>query len=259
MQLGKLKIIVILNLVLPNEKDYIKNTPDTGYKSLHLVYNYNKDIETNKQCRVEIQIRTHIHHSWATAVEVMGTYLGQPLKQNFGDKKYLDIFNKISKVFKVFEQKNIDFDFIDKVEKEIKNLNLLDKLNAFAITSNIIFDHHKSDYLLVTLDLINNKISIKGYSARKFYLANEDYLIQELENIDNNNIEVVLLSIDNVKKIKQYYPNYFMDTKEFALNLKRLFNYNKQIKQANLLQKDILDDKINTLTSNYFNNFFIKK
>jgi hypothetical protein len=36
----------------------------------------------------------------------------------------------------------------------------------------------------------------------------------ELEHFDNNVVEVVLLSIQDIKKLRQSYPNYFMDRDE---------------------------------------------
>lgn len=240
------------------EKDYIKETPKSGYRSLHLVYIYNKGIETTKQCRVEIQIRTYIHHSWATAVEVMGTYLRQPLKQSFGDKKYLDIFKDISKVFKDFESSKFDINFINKINEDINNLNLLDKLKTFTQISKYIDDDisNKGKYLLIKMDLRQNNTIIKRYSAKNFIKANNDYLILELENIDNKSVEVVLLSIDDISKLNKYYPNYFMDTTDFIKNLEKLFNYTNQMNKIDLLQKEILDDKINELSIEYFKKLF---
>jgi ppGpp synthetase/RelA/SpoT-type nucleotidyltranferase len=45
-----------------NEKNYIETPADSGYRSIHMVYKYDKGIELRKQCRVEIQIRTRLQH-----------------------------------------------------------------------------------------------------------------------------------------------------------------------------------------------------
>ncbi|SMN16065.1 hypothetical protein CRYPD_856 [uncultured Candidatus Thioglobus sp.] len=37
-----------------NEKNYIKNPQKSGYRSIHMVYKYEKNIPSEKQCRVEI-------------------------------------------------------------------------------------------------------------------------------------------------------------------------------------------------------------
>ena len=49
--------------------DYIKHPKQSGYRSLHMVYEYHSDtVDTyNKNMMVEIQYRTHLQHLWATA------------------------------------------------------------------------------------------------------------------------------------------------------------------------------------------------
>src|SRR3989339_1504482 len=77
---------------LVKETDYIISPKESGYRSIHLIYKYEKNVSPENICRIEIQLRTRIQHAWATAVEVIGTYLRQPLKQSFGDQNYLDLF-----------------------------------------------------------------------------------------------------------------------------------------------------------------------
>jgi hypothetical protein len=66
-------------------------------------------------------------------------------------------------------------------------------------------------------------IEIVRYAEAKFEQANDDYLKMEEDNNGNQAVEVVLVSIQDVKKLSQSYPNYFMDTTEFINNLKLLF------------------------------------
>lgn len=62
--------------ILKNQYDYIKNPKKSGYRSVHMVYQYKSDrIETyNRNMLIEIQFRTHLQHIWATAVETMGLF-----------------------------------------------------------------------------------------------------------------------------------------------------------------------------------------
>lgn len=54
-------------------KDYIKEPKSDGYKSLHQVIRYQNENHPELQgLRVEIQLRTKLQHSWATAVETLG-------------------------------------------------------------------------------------------------------------------------------------------------------------------------------------------
>ena len=53
--------------------DYIANPKPSGYRSLHMVYEYHSDkVDTyNKNMLIEIQYRTHLQHIWATALETL--------------------------------------------------------------------------------------------------------------------------------------------------------------------------------------------
>lgn len=213
--------------ILANEKDYIKKPDKSGYRSIHMIYKYEKEkyIPSYKQCRVEIQIRTKLQHSWATAVEVLGTFLNQPLKQSFGNKEYLDIFKKISQLFIGLENKKIDYEFIKEVKKDIEDTAFLEKLTNFNFVTKYL-DHKgvsQGQYLLLKTNCKEQEIEIARYSSVRFKQANEDYIDMEFENLGNDAVEVVLLSIRDIKKLQQSYPNYFMDTTDFIKNLQKLF------------------------------------
>ena len=90
---------------LTDEKDYILNPRDEdGYRSIHLIYKYrNRRTQEYDGLRIELQIRTRLQHIWATAVESMGTFLGQALKSRQGDQEWLDFFALISSAFALKE------------------------------------------------------------------------------------------------------------------------------------------------------------
>lgn len=62
--------------ILKREYDYIQNPKESGYRSYHMVYQFHSDRKEtyNKNMLIEIQFRTKIQHTWATAVEMMGIY-----------------------------------------------------------------------------------------------------------------------------------------------------------------------------------------
>src|SRR3546814_3079796 len=68
--------------------DYIRSPKSSGYRSIHLVLKYkSKKYPEYNNLLLEVQIRTHAQHSWATAVETVGAVLGQALKSSEGDRK----------------------------------------------------------------------------------------------------------------------------------------------------------------------------
>lgn len=243
-----------------NEKNYIENPPESGYRSIHMVYKYDKNIEIEKQCRVEIQIRTKLQHSWATAVEVLGTYLNQPLKQSLGKSEYLNIFKDISKLFVTLEKRNIDidYDFIKKVQQDIASVELFDKLQSFNMLFRHLNDSNnvQGQYVLLKMNFKERVVEIAQYGKVKFEQANKDYSKMELDNFANKAVEVVLLSIQDIKKLKQSYPNYFMDTTEFINNLDKLFNFTKEMQELQQLIDNSKDEKHKELLSKMLDDIF---
>lgn len=71
--------------ILKREYDYIQNPKDSGYRSYHMVYQFQSDKKDtyNKNMLIEIQFRTKLQHIWATAVEMMGIYTKIPIKSKY--------------------------------------------------------------------------------------------------------------------------------------------------------------------------------
>ena len=78
---------------LHREDDYITNPKSSGYRGFHLVYRYYSDRqETYDGLSVEIQLRSQLQHTWATAVETLGTFVQQALKSSRGEDEWLRFF-----------------------------------------------------------------------------------------------------------------------------------------------------------------------
>lgn len=207
------------------EYDYIKNPKESGYRSIHLIYKYEKNVEINSQCRIEIQLRTKIQHAWATAVEVIGTYLRQPLKQSFGDSELLDLFKEVSKVFILLENNQIDIDLFKKTSNRIKELKFREKLKGFSLATKLSSQttHNKrGKYFLITLNFKDRKLSYKRFSESQLNEANNEYSQLEKSFLNDTYIEVVLVSVDDINKLEKLYPNYFLDTEEFVKLLDKM-------------------------------------
>ena len=81
-------------------KDYIENPKSSGYGSIHLVYKYKNSLNPKYNgLFIELQLRTHLQHIWASAVETMGAYLKHSLKSSEGPQKWLDFFSISGSVF----------------------------------------------------------------------------------------------------------------------------------------------------------------
>lgn len=209
--------------IFANEKNYIEAPKESGYRSLHLIYKYEKGVSIENQCRIEIQIRTTLHHSWATAIEVLGTYIRQPLKQSFGNEELLNLFKKISIAF-IDLEKNKEINNVDEIQQELNQTKLINKLQGFNIIANHIQKQRgkKGQYLLITMYLNKGKIDIIQYGRRQFEEANQYYSNIENKYLNDKSVEVVLVSVKNIDDLQKTYPNYFMDTHEFIKNLNKI-------------------------------------
>lgn len=217
---------------LYGSNDYIETPKTDGYRSLHLKFKYsNSKAKIYDNLSVELQIRTYLQHSWATAVETMGTFLGQALKSNRGDKKWLDFFEVASTSFAHIEECNLipgythlsksdTFDLLIRTEQK---LGVLDKLRGFSIAANSITANHRpASYHLIVLDSTGKKLQITPYSTAQLGQATEDYSKIELRATKGELLDAVLVSAGPIAKLRKAYPNFFLDTHEFIKQIKKI-------------------------------------
>lgn len=214
---------------LVDEKDYIyKPRSEDGYRSLHLIYKYKNNRNPNYDgLRIELQIRTKLQHTWATAVETMGTFLGQALKSRQGDQEWLDFFSITSSAFAYMENSDPVPRFKDLSHKETfsavakaeANLDVLEKMNGFSFAIQEIVKRRgkgKSwSYHLIILNSLKQTIQIIPYDRKSFKEAMKDYSIIEAEAAKGKKIEPVLVSAGRIDEVRKAYPNFFLDIGDF--------------------------------------------
>ncbi len=212
-----------------NIKDYIQDPRnEDGYRSLHLIYKYKNNQNGAKQYNglfVEMQIRTKLQHVWATAVETMGTFLGQALKSRQGDQEWLNFFAITSSVFAHIEKTTLipkykELDFSKSCEKLFdmeKNLGVLQKIKGFATAVTLISAGKKKTYHyhLLVLDSINKKVNVYSFSRDELNFATRAYRDFEKQAVNGKKIEPVLVSAGPITQLKQAYPNFFLDIQDF--------------------------------------------
>ena len=204
---------------LVSEKDYITNPKISGYRSIHLTYAYNGLNNDYKGLRIELQIRSKIQHSWATAVEVAGTFNRQNLKAGLGNEKWLFFFENVSKAFASLEKKEtIEAHLRKEIQKQVNDLNIINVLEVCSVA--IKNNEKKKGWYLLQLNTEKKEI----YARYEKYLEEitEEYRRIEQEISEDNTKDVVMVSASSLKELKQAYPNYFADTDFFIANLKRV-------------------------------------
>ena len=210
-------------------QNYVDKPKYSGYRGIHLIYKYEGSKTEWHGMLVEVQLRTQIQHSWATAVEVVGTFNNQALKASMGDKDWLVFFMLASAEFANLENcpKNKllkDLDTFKGLFVYVNKLKVFDMLRAYTVSATVAGSPPSGkDYVVLRLDRSLRKVFHTWFSqdelkdAQKFYDDTE----QEYKNDDNN--DVVLVASSSVKELRKAYPNYFADTEEFRKNIFKVF------------------------------------
>lgn len=216
--------------------DYINNPKPDGYRSYHLVFKYRSASERSSKyngLRIEIQLRSHLQHAWATAVETVSTFTGQALKSDIGEDSWKRFFVLMGTAIARQERPYLDDDIpLTKVELKEELVSLCESLQVenmlmgyretLKITkpSEMEKPYQKGQSLLI-LNTDEKRIEIRTFARDNAEEASESYLYFEKEARDNPSLQVVLVSVDSLSALKAAYPNYYLDTTAFLRAVKK--------------------------------------
>ena len=192
---------------------------DDGYRGVHLVY------QNAKNKMIEIQLRTQLQHIWATAVEIYGALQQTSFKTGEGDKKWKNFFLLLSSYFALKEncsptkahEKLSEKKIKSQLKKAIKELNVIERLNASTCGIKIIISRYNKTkkigkYALLELDLKNKTTTLEIFNKKDLPKAIEIYTQRELAIKKEDLKNIVFVNIEDLDKIQQSYPNYFLDS-----------------------------------------------
>lgn len=214
------------------EKDYVRRPKTSGYRSIHLVYRYHSDRKAMYNgLQIELQLRTRRQHAWATAVETVGTFLGQSLKSSEGSGDWLRFFELIGSGFARVEDgpaaDNVPADagtLLAGIRDAAERLQVKEKLEAFRETLRTVERHdllRGRQYFLLVLQPEQESLRITAYGEGQLVEATENYLTEE-KNIAGTAGETVLVASDSLESLRRAFPNYFLDTRTFVEEMDRL-------------------------------------
>ncbi len=206
-------------------KNYILKPKPDGYRGVHQIFK----CKTNKNnyVRLELQIRTKIQHEWATVVEILGSLKNVSFKAGQGDKKYLHFLLLSSVLFSIEEGTPSVAIYaeltpaevcvkLNALDKELQIIEMLKGINSIPLLEK----NTEAKYYLIQLNLSNRETTILPYNDE--HDANEDYVRLEQLYQGNDRFDVVLVSVDDVNKIEEAYPNYFLDSDNFINRYNKL-------------------------------------
>ena len=215
--------------------DYIKNPKRDGYRSLHQVFKYasTRHPELNV-LHVELQIRTQLQHSWATAVETLGIIEQSSFKTGEGDEAFKRFFKLASALFSLDEGTPVLAEYANTSREEIiseirkleEELQITTKLKSIVLSAQRIekTKNKFNEYYLLELDTKKGTISTVAVPRDQLTFAESLYKAREKDTLSNSAISIVLISVGSVAEIRKAYPNYFLDTNDFISNLHRMMN-----------------------------------
>ena len=245
------------------KKDYIQKPKESGYSGIHLIYQYqgSKDKKYN-DLFIELQIRTKMQHAWATAVETIGTYLGQPLKSSIGDKTWLEYLSLVGKAFYFYEPYSFKKRVQDSINKEIQRrkkgaiekerielspeekkiyskvtkktntLEVFKTLRAFRVVTNYIGDKKgRKNYLyLIFFDMAEKRVIITPFGNKEHVNAMKAYSDKEKMITPRDDAsQIVLVRSESIRDLKTAYPNYFLNTEEFLQYLDEILRLSESV------------------------------
>lgn len=218
---------------LVSQFDYVSKPKASGYRSIHLVYRYKaREPSAYDGFLLELQLRTRVQHSWATAVETAGTFLEHSLKSNEGPEEWLKFFSLAGSAFAHLEGSEgvPGFEGLStsqtyrRTAAEAKRLRIRDMLAGYSSAVREISPTTKrAAFYLVQLDLEEEQktVLITPFARDQLERANQQYAEAE-KQASLKGAQVVLVSAGSIESLKRAYPNYFLDTHEFLRNLGRV-------------------------------------
>lgn len=220
---------------LRNEDDYISNPKSSGYRSHHLMLNYRGRgaARVYNDRRVEVQIRTRLQHSWATAVEAVGTFRGEDLKGNQGSSDWLRLFLLISAEFAELEGcpippgvPDVQFQRVSEIKSLDQSLRVQDTLetlsHAVKGSDFVAAPGALVTYYLIKFDHATKRVEVEPYFAPKTAMLQYENA-ESLDNMSHTETKnVVLVEADKIENLKAAYPNYFGDVQLFKLQLRNI-------------------------------------
>ena len=218
--------------VVQKEDDYISKPKNDGYRSHHLIFGFRRSQPTPfDDKRIEVQIRTHLQHAWATTVEAVGLLRGEGLKNQKGDKDWLRFFALMSAEFAEAEKCPTVPGTPDSRSRkaEIRTLaaalDIVKTLDAVAIgfrgTDLLLAPGYKPTHYLIRFDHSTKTVRVESYNKPQKATVSYDKAEEILRSGDQNDV-VVLVEADKINNLKRAYPNYFGDVEVFQRQLKHI-------------------------------------
>jgi ppGpp synthetase/RelA/SpoT-type nucleotidyltranferase len=220
------------------KKDYITDPKDSGYRGIHLVYAYNN--MKNPDCNgmlIEIQLRTRLQHLWATAVETVDFFFQQSLKNSEENNKWAEFFKLTSALFALEEKQQTHKEYHGQTEHDIiRKFHAFESQNHCLKTvetirmTDIVKDQRLANAAYWIIESrFNGNFTTRIYPFTESQEESADLVYRQLEqspDCKNGKSQIVLVSVDSIKKLTEAYPNFFGNISGFIIELDKIVKRN---------------------------------
>ncbi len=211
-------------------RDYIGNPKIDGYRGKHFIFKKNG-------MYVEVQLRTQVQHIWATSVETVDVFRGSSIKTNGSSTYWRDFFRQTSSALAIAERAVMVKGFENMSLKEtcevigetMRKHKIGQSLQAIEISGQTYVMMNRTRdayYLVLDLDFKKKVCRISSFKENEYNLAVEEY--KKLEHNMKRNNSIVLVSVSDMKKLNDAYPNYFLNLRYFNELIGFLLEKNKK-------------------------------
>ena len=236
------------SILLRSPNDYISHPKEDGYRGVHLVFKFQAESERFEMFnghRIEIQIRSALQHSWATAAEMLLTFADVPIRVPIGPYNALprhpEVIDSWRRFFKLMASAialRENMPIVPHTPADDRTLvselrQLAERLNAAQVLSSwskLIGWHQLSNSRLpgTMPDLANasqfvlelkpsdRSLGIFGFTDSQTEEAFKTYMSLEINHRSIPSTNVVLVSVASIEELKNAYPNYYGDTDVFV-------------------------------------------
>lgn len=205
--------------------DYIRNPKADGYRGIHVVGRFVARSEAREHWngqRIEVQLRSRLQHSFATAVETVTTFTRTPLKSGGGPGEWRRFFSLMGSALALREgtppvegtPSNAGA-LVRELRDASRTLGVTRRLHGWTNALRAIPRRHVqgAKWLLMVLDVQANTVSVVGYEDRQ-KAASVLARIEQRPGIGEH-LDAVLVWVPSARHLRAAYPNYYADTGAF--------------------------------------------
>jgi ppGpp synthetase/RelA/SpoT-type nucleotidyltranferase len=207
--------------------DYIENPKESGYRGVHLVCTYKSDDNRYNGLKIEIQLRTRVQHTWATALEIVDIYTGQNLKGGIGSAKWLRFFALVASCHAQGEYCPIIPNTSNDTPTLIRELLKLDnELGArtilLGIGQTVELPNENVGYDYFILECTDTIVYFTPIEKEHYETGLEIFI--ELEKQAKKGEVIAFVSAKSIASLREAYPNLFNDSYKFLALLELMFD-----------------------------------